>query len=52
MKKKFIKIYKNPKTYNLYILSMSDPFSLNGGSMVAMRGEKCVAIGADRRLGS
>lgn len=31
---------------------MGDPFSLNGGSMLGMAGENCVAIGADRRLGN
>lgn len=30
---------------------MSDPFSYNGGSMVAMAGKDCVAMGADRRYG-
>lgn len=30
---------------------MGDPFSYNGGSMVGMAGENCVAIGTDRRLG-
>lgn len=30
---------------------MGDPFSYNGGSMVAMMGENCVSIGTDRRLG-
>jgi len=31
---------------------MSNPFEYNGGSMVAMKGEKCVAIATDRRLGA
>ncbi|KRX07441.1 hypothetical protein PPERSA_03274 [Pseudocohnilembus persalinus] len=31
---------------------MGDPFSLNGGSMLGMKGENCVAIGTDRRLGN
>lgn len=30
---------------------MSDPFSYNGGSMLAMSGKNCVAIAADRRFG-
>ncbi|KAL4450825.1 hypothetical protein ABPG74_011667 [Tetrahymena malaccensis] len=31
---------------------MGDPFSYNGGSMLAMKGEQCVAIATDRRLGA
>ena len=30
---------------------MSDIFSYNGGSIVAMRGKDCVSLGCDRRLG-
>jgi len=30
---------------------MSDIFSYNGGSVVGMVGEGCVALGSDRRLG-
>ncbi|KAK9361859.1 nucleophile aminohydrolase [Lipomyces starkeyi] len=30
---------------------MSDPSSINGGSVVAMAGKDCVAIGCDMRLG-
>ena len=30
---------------------MSDIFSYNGGSMVAMSGKNCVSIDCDRRLG-
>ena len=30
---------------------MSDPFSINGGAMVAMAGKNSVSIGCDRRLG-
>lgn len=29
-----------------------NPFTYNGGAMVAMRGEGCVGIAADRRLGA
>ncbi len=29
-----------------------DIFSYTGGAMVAMAGDKCVAIGTDRRLGT
>lgn len=28
-----------------------DPFSMNGGAIIAMAGDRCVAIAADRRLG-
>lgn len=31
---------------------MSDIFSHTGAAMVAMAGDKCVAIGTDRRLGA
>ena len=30
---------------------MSDIFSYNGGALVAMGGDNCVGIAADRRLG-
>jgi len=30
---------------------MSDIFSYNGGSIVGMVGDNCVALGSDRRLG-
>jgi len=30
---------------------MSDPFSINGGSIVAVQGKGCVGIACDRRLG-
>lgn len=29
-----------------------DPFSYNGGAIVAMKGKGCVGIAADRRLGA
>lgn len=31
---------------------MSNPFQLNGGAVVAMRGKNCVAIASDKRFGS
>jgi 20S proteasome alpha/beta subunit len=31
---------------------MGSPFEYNGGSMVAMMGDHCVAIAADRRIGA
>jgi hypothetical protein len=31
--------------------AMSDPFSINGGSIVALQGKDCVGIACDLRLG-
>jgi len=33
-------------------LEMSDPYSLHGGTVVAMRGKDCFCIANDLRLGS
>ena len=31
---------------------MSSPFEYNGGAMIGMKGDGCVAIATDRRLGA
>jgi 20S proteasome alpha/beta subunit len=35
----------------LKLATMSDPFSINGGSIVALVGKECVGIACDLRLG-